>query len=280
MRDPPAARRACADATSPARRAAPADTPPHRKTRARPGGPAACRPTRRLPRGRPVGPDARPLAEQPVLIEPVPHRGRLHAKLAGDAGAWPSPRQGPVGQVVLERGEAQLRRPCSEVLVGAAAATAGRGHLAGRGSEAGGVQQAADHRGGGAKLAGQLRGAGLLLAACSEVAVKVAVPLRMSVAVEAALLAVEDVKPPLRVSVRGVGAAGGVIHAPGVPGAPPLRETLIDEVTCADGSISGAVRATRMGNAGSAPAGSCGLRTAGSGCTARMARSGHNRQSS
>jgi hypothetical protein len=40
------------------------------------------------------------------------------------------------------------------------------------------------------------------------------------------------VKPPLRVSVRAVGAAGGVIHAPGVPGAPPLRDILIDEVTC------------------------------------------------
>src|SRR6266702_5089764 len=38
-------------------------------------------------------------------------------------------------------------------------------------------------------------------------------------------------KPPLRVSVRGKGAGGGVIHAPGVPGAPPLREILIDEMT-------------------------------------------------
>jgi hypothetical protein len=45
------------------------------------------------------------------------------------------------------------------------------------------VEQAADHRGGG-KLAGQLRGAGLLLAACLEVAAKVAVPLRASMVVE------------------------------------------------------------------------------------------------
>jgi hypothetical protein len=50
----------------------------------------------------------------------------------------------------------------------------------------------ADNRRGGAKLAGQLRGAGLLLGARQQVAGKVAVPLRVRVAVEAALLAVED----------------------------------------------------------------------------------------
>ncbi len=60
--------------------------------------------------------------------------------------------------------------------------------------------------------------------------------------------------PPQMVSLRGKGAGSGVIHAPGVPGAPPLREISIDEVTCADGSISSAVRATRMGNTDSAPA--------------------------
>jgi hypothetical protein len=32
-----------------------------------------------------------------VLVEPVPHRGRLDAKLAGDAGAWPSSGHRPVG---------------------------------------------------------------------------------------------------------------------------------------------------------------------------------------
>jgi hypothetical protein len=48
-----------------------------------------------------------------------------------------------------------------------------------------------DDRGGG-KLAGQQRWTGPLLAARSEVAGKVAVPLRVSVAVEALLLGVED----------------------------------------------------------------------------------------
>src|SRR6266511_2421706 len=56
-------------------------------------------------------------------------------------------------------------------------------------------------------------------------------------------------KPPLRIRVRGKGAGGGVIHAPGVPGAPPLREIRIDQVTCADGSITSGMKATRMGNA-------------------------------
>src|SRR6266511_1546530 len=37
-------------------------------------------------------------------------------------------------------------------------------------------------------------------------------------------------KPPLMLSPRGVAAAGGVIHAPGEPGAPPLRKIPIDEV--------------------------------------------------
>jgi hypothetical protein len=68
----------------------------------------------------------------------------------------------------------------------------GGGYLAGWRGDACGVQQAADNYSGGGKLAGQLRGAGLLLAARSEVAGKVAVPLRVRVAVQAALLAVED----------------------------------------------------------------------------------------
>src|SRR6266568_9232801 len=77
-------------------------------------------------------------------------------------------------------------------------------------------------------------------------------------------------KPLLRVSVRGVGAGGGVIHAPGVPGAPPLREIRIDEVTCGDHPIGGSGASTRMGNAparGHAVAG----RRRGSGATGRNA---------
>src|SRR6266542_4478197 len=38
-------------------------------------------------------------------------------------------------------------------------------------------------------------------------------------------------KPLLIVSLQGVGAGGGVSHALGMPGAPPLREGAADEVT-------------------------------------------------
>jgi hypothetical protein len=66
-----------------------------------------------------------------VLVEPVTHRVRVDAKLAGDAGAWPSSGRGPVGQVVLKRGEAQVGRLGGEVLIGTATARVGGGHLAG-----------------------------------------------------------------------------------------------------------------------------------------------------
>jgi len=80
-----------------------------------------------------VGPDGRPPAGQPVLVEPVPHGGRLDAKLAGDHGGWPSPDHRPVGKACPQRGEAQRRGAGGQVLVGAAAASAGGGHLAGDG---------------------------------------------------------------------------------------------------------------------------------------------------
>jgi hypothetical protein len=37
-----------------------------------------------------------------MLVEPVPHGGRLDAKLAGDHGGWPSPDHRSVGKVVLQ----------------------------------------------------------------------------------------------------------------------------------------------------------------------------------
>jgi hypothetical protein len=46
------------------------------------------RPTLGLPLDRLVGPAGRPAAWQLVLVEPVPDRGWMHAKLAGDAGGW------------------------------------------------------------------------------------------------------------------------------------------------------------------------------------------------
>jgi hypothetical protein len=67
----------------------------------------------------------------------------------------------------------------------------GGGHLAGWWGDACGVEQVADDRGG-VEFAGQLRGTGLLLDARQQVAVKVAVPQRAGVAVEEALLGVED----------------------------------------------------------------------------------------
>ncbi len=54
------------------------------------------------------------------------------------------------------------------------------------------VEQAADDRGSGGKLAGQLGEAGLLLAARHEVAVKVGEPLGTSMIMQAALLLVDD----------------------------------------------------------------------------------------
>ncbi|HEY5990055.1 MAG TPA: hypothetical protein VIV12_27265, partial [Streptosporangiaceae bacterium] len=82
----------------------------------------------------------------------------------------------------------------------------------------------AGNRGRGSKLPGQLRGTGLLATARSQIAAKVGEPQRVSMVVEAALLLVEDREAAPRVSVRGEGAGGGVVHAPGVPGAPPLGE--------------------------------------------------------
>jgi hypothetical protein len=78
------------------------------------------------------------------------------------------------------------------VLVGAAAPSTGGAHLAGQRSDAGGVQQAANHPAGGVQFLGKLRGTGLLLGARQQVAVKVDIPLRVSVAVKALLLAVDD----------------------------------------------------------------------------------------
>jgi hypothetical protein len=123
MRNPPAARRACADATSPAPPAAPANTPHVGQAGLPPGRPAGG-----LPRGRPVGPAGRLAAGQPVLVEPVPHRGRLDAKLAGDAGGWPLSGYRPVGQVCPQGSEAQLRRSGGELLVGGGAPRVGGGH--------------------------------------------------------------------------------------------------------------------------------------------------------
>jgi len=114
------------------------------------------------PLDRPVGPAGRPLAGQPMLVEPVPHRGRVHPKLVGDAGACPSPGHRPVGKVVLQRREAQLCGAGGEVLVGGGAPPVGGGYLAGGRGDACLVEQAADERGGGVELAGQLRG----LASC------------------------------------------------------------------------------------------------------------------
>src|SRR6266536_3826945 len=88
-------------------------------------------------------------------------------------------------------------------------------------------------------------------------------------------------KPPLRVSLHGEGAGGGVAHAPGVPGATPLREIHMDELICGDGSTGGWGAAMRMGNAGQEMSASSGgvVRVAAailrSGSWAWSARQGH-----
>jgi hypothetical protein len=99
-----------------------------------------------------------------------------------------------------------------------------------------------------------------LLAAYCEVAGEVGEPVLAGVLVEAALLGVEDGKAAADHEPAGHWCCWWRFHVRGLPGAPPIREIPIDEVTCVDGSISSAVRATRMGNAGEAPAG--GLRPA------------------
>jgi hypothetical protein len=48
--------------------------------------------------------------------------------------------------------------------------------------------------------------------------------------------------------VRGDCAAGGAIHAPGVPGAPPLREDPNAQPSCGDERIVGGKQPTHMGN--------------------------------
>ncbi len=131
MRDPPVARRACGEATSPARPAAPQVTLHTGEPQAGQAGLPLGRPALPLPRGRLVGPAGRPLAGQSLLVEPVTHRRGVHAKLAGDAGGWPSPRYRPVGKVCPQGGEAEFRRPGGELLVGGGAPRVGGGHPAG-----------------------------------------------------------------------------------------------------------------------------------------------------
>src|SRR6266487_2931474 len=55
-------------------------------------------------------------------------------------------------------------------------------------------------------------------------------------------------KPPLTSRRQRPGAAGGVSHALGVPGAPPLREICPAEVTSEDAHIDARAWGTQMGN--------------------------------
>lgn len=212
MRNPPAARRACAAATSPARPDAPASSPPCRRTPGRPGGRGAWPPSRPSAAGWTAGAAGGPLAGQPVLVEPVTHRGRMHPKLAGDAGAWPSPSHRPVGQVGLQRREAELGGAKGELLVGAAAARVGGGHLAGCRGDACGVQQAAGDGCGVGKLAASCAG----LACCWQRAcrwlARSLYPCARAWSWRRRCWGSRTVKPPLRVSLRGEGAGGGVMR--------------------------------------------------------------------
>jgi hypothetical protein len=112
----------------------------------------------------------------------------MHPKLAGDAAAWPPPLHSPVGKVAPQGAEAQLRGSCDELLVGAAAPSAGGADLARRWGDVALGEQAVDRRGGGVQFLGYVRGTGLLLASCLEIAVKVGVTVRANPLMEAVLL--------------------------------------------------------------------------------------------
>ena len=77
------------------------------------------------PRSGPVVPGGWSLAAQPVLVEPVGHGGRVHAKLPREPQQRPRPRGDPVGQVCLKGREAELGGSPGELLVGGAAALVG-----------------------------------------------------------------------------------------------------------------------------------------------------------
>jgi hypothetical protein len=100
--------------------------------------------------------------------------------------------------------------------------------------DAGLGNQAADHVDGGVQLCGELGQAGVVLAACHEVAVQVGEAEGMGAVVQAALLAVDDSEAALveRAAVR-----WWCFPALGVPGAPPLREICSAEITCSDERI-------------------------------------------
>jgi hypothetical protein len=136
-----------------------------------------------------------------VALQPVPDGVPVDAQLAGDLGERPRLLGDAVSQVRLEAGEAELDGPLGKVLVGGAAALAGAAGRAWGAVDAGLAYEAADHIIGGMKLAGQLRQAGVCLAACHEVAVQVGEPEGVGAVVEAALLAVDD-GDGLRLSLR------------------------------------------------------------------------------
>jgi len=61
-----------------------------------------------------------------MLVHESPHCLAVGAELDSDLGQRPRPRDGPVGQIHPEVGEAELGRPSGEPLVGGVAALAGQ----------------------------------------------------------------------------------------------------------------------------------------------------------
>ncbi len=147
-----------------------------------PGGP---------PLARPLVAGGRPLPVEPVPVEAVADGGGVHAELPCELPQRPRPLDDPVDQVGPQAREAQRGRSQGELPVGGAAALPGSGHRRRWRLQACLVEQAPDDQGGGAKLAAQLREAGLLLPARREVAGEVGEPQRPSTRVEHALLAVD-----------------------------------------------------------------------------------------
>jgi hypothetical protein len=134
---------------------------------------------------------SRPAAAQPEGVQPVADGVAVHTQLAGDLDQCPRPLGHAVSQIRPEISKAELAGASGEALVGGAAALACAADLRRGAVDAGLVDEAADHVNGGVKLAGELRQAGVVLAARRQVAVEVGEAEGVSAVVQTPLLTVD-----------------------------------------------------------------------------------------
>jgi len=116
----------------------------------------------------------------------------VHTELSGKLACWPAPCDGAVGQVGPQGGKAQRGDAGCELLVSGVAALAGAAQRPRGAVDAGLVNEAADDVDGGVEFAGQLREAGVCLAARLQVVLQVSEAQASGLLVEASLLAVGD----------------------------------------------------------------------------------------